>query len=195
MVKSSAVHKCLSIGGIIFIAVSVIEFIFALILSTMVLNFDGNKIMVQALLLDSANMPLEGLFAWIYLLVALGLYIIIGLVFFKIGKNKLMGDSLLSKHLIIMGMMLFIITFCKFEFIVILANIELGKDLDSTFQQALFDPKIAPFPITAILWFFFTAVVCAYLIEAIIITATGIKWALDLEKATQGDKPAPTYDD
>ncbi|MHA1149016.1 MAG: hypothetical protein ACTSR8_12330 [Promethearchaeota archaeon] len=187
MVKTSAVNKCLKIGGIVFIAVSVVELIFALILSTLVLDFDGTKMTVSALLLDSIEMPIEGLFAWVYLLISFGLYLIIGLIFFKIGKNELIGENLLSKHLIVMGMMLFIITFCKLEYIVILANADLRKIMNYTFQEALFDPAVAPYPIAAVLWFFFTAVVCAYLIEAIIITATGIKWGIDLDKLTQED--------
>lgn len=182
MVKHSAVVKCIFIVGVAFIAVSIMEFIVTLLFINLELNFDGDKVLIQEMLLDQSYLLLDGLFAWILLHVSIVLFMILGLVFIMIAKKDSIEEMLLAKHLIIIGMVLFILSFTKLEYIVILANQNVLIDKTYTFESALYDPDVSPYPLAGSLWFFYISTCCAYLVLAILTTATAIKWVLELEE-------------
>jgi len=182
--KRSAVIKSLKIYAIIFMGVSAIELIFALLLALTEVTIYGELLPISNIILDGDLIAIEGAFIWTFLIILMILFLILGISFIKIAKDTNLDSMKLAKFMAILGMLILIISFIKLEYIIIMQKIEVfypsGEQAD-TFQALLYNPSITPFSAAA-LWIFFTAVVCGYLVLGIIMAAGGLKWMLEMEK-------------
>ncbi|TFF90719.1 MAG: hypothetical protein EU548_01610 [Promethearchaeota archaeon] len=178
----SGAKKGTIIIGLVFIIVSVAEFIVYLLLLNVELNFDGQKVLVSELLLNREYMSVDGLIFWIlHLLIIIG-YIVLGLVLILVMRQKKMEELLFAKHLILIGMFILIFTFTKLEYILLIGNTPLLIDSNYTFQTALYSEKVGDYPLSGSLWMVSIGVSCGYLLMALFVAASGVKWTLDIEK-------------
>ncbi len=181
MVKYSAICKSLIVLSVFFIASSIAELIVGLIFINIKLNFNGEKILIKDMLLTTDYLSIDGFFAVICLLIILCCYILLGIAFYIIGKRKSIEELLFAKHFLIIGMLLFILTFTKLEYLVILGNLKVSIDENYTFQTALYSKELGAYPIGGALWFFFISVACEYCVIAIVTSGTALKWIIEIE--------------
>jgi len=198
--ERSAVKKGTIFVGFTLIVASAIELIFILIIGLTEATINGQAVSLSSLILGGGIIPIEGAFLWIFLTIIMCFFAILGFGMFKIVTKKDIDSMTIGKYLSILGMLILVLSFVKLEFIILMQKTAVNYDTNAvchpsveickdTFQSLLYNPDITPF-ITASLWIFFTAVVCGYLIIGLIVSASGLKWVLELEKAEAEDKPA-----
>ncbi len=182
--EHKAVLKGMKFFAIIFVAVSIIELIFALLISLTSVNINGETVLLATILMGAEILPLEGAFFWIFLILLICCFLGLGLVLFKLSLAKNLETKSLTKYLSILGMLILIMTFIKIEYLVLLektiVNYATGSN-PSTFQSFLYNPNITPFSAAAF-WIFFMSVACGYLLIGLIVAAGGLKWQLEIER-------------
>jgi len=178
------VTKCVVGLGIIFVALSAIELVFMLLIALTEVYINGEMLLIQDLLLNQDLMPIEGIFLWIFIIMCICIFMVIGLVFIIIGIKKNLDGPVLAKYLTILGMFILVLSFIKLEYIVLLGKSELSFSMKNTlpkFQALLFNNDLTPIP-TACMWIFLTAVVCSHLMAGLVVAASGINWTLEYER-------------
>ncbi len=181
--QTKAVVKCLKICSVIFVVLSVVELINIMVLLNTELTIDGKEILLSKIIFSSENFPLEGTLLWIFFTIFVCCFLVIGILFRLMSIKKDFEPKLLAKYLVGLGILILVFSFVKLEYISLLAKtpILLVEDSDFTLQAALYNPHVAPFS-AAVLWIFFTAVICGSLIVGIVVTAGGLKWLIEMEE-------------
>lgn len=196
--ERSAVKKGTLFIGLSFTIVSIIELIFMIIIGLTPATINGEAVPLSSLIFGGVIIPIEGAFLWIFLMVIMTFFAILGLVMSKIVTSKKIDDNTIGKYLSIIGMLILILSFVKLEYIILMQKTGVNYDtvrtcfpsettcLD-TFQSLLYNPTITPFGAAA-LWIVFTAVVCGTLISGLVVAASGLKWVLEIEKAQDAEE-------
>ena len=176
------VSKFLEIIGYIFMSLSIIEIYFVIALHYISFDIDGSQIPLSELIFSSNYFSLTVSVLWIFLIISMGCYAIVGFVMFKTFKNNKIKNELLAKLMVVFGMVILLGAFVKMDYLVLLGKTDISRlSGDISFQSALYDFDITPiFP--AISWIYFISTTCCFMIAALIITTLGIKWTLLIEK-------------
>ena len=176
------VSKFLKIIGIIFMSLSIIEIYFVIALHYISFDIDGSQIPLSELIFSSEYISLTGSVLWIFLIISMVCFAIVGFVMFETSKNNKIKNELLAKLMVVIGMVLLLGAFVKMDYLVLLGKTDISRlSGDISFQSALYDFDITPiFP--AISWIYFISVNCFLMISALIIATLGIKWTLLIEK-------------
>lgn len=190
------VKKGLFIFGVIFIIVSLGQFIVSLLLLNIPLELKGENTSLLNLLFNTDIIDLSGLFLWIFIHGIIGEFLVLGILFFILQKKDQLENMRLAKYLVVMGVFLLIGCFIQLKYIIMLARTEIPFSGIDDFQSMLYTPDIAPF-LAAALWISYIGVICGYLQFGLFITASGIKWVLEIEKeeekqAQKQDSTSPT---
>ena len=185
MVEYNAVLKAMKLFGLVFIAASITELVFALIIGLTPVNVNDESVLLATILIDPAILPPEGTLFWIFIILLSCCFLILGLAFIKLSLAKNIEAKTLTKYLSIIGMLILIMTFVKIEYIVLMdktiINYTTGSN-PATYQSFLYNPNITPL-YAAILWIVFMAISCGYLLMGLIVSASGLKFQLELERA------------
>ena len=181
------VLKFLKIMGIIFVTLSVINIVFIIILNFTEFNFVGSSVLLAEFIYFGNLIPLSGTILWIFLNISMICFLLLGLFIYKLSvKDKIQSRSL-AKYLVVIGMVLLINGLIKLNYLVLLGKVKLSPTSGSiAFQSALYDLDITSL-IPAVIWVFFISADCCFMIGALFITATGIKWTL-LQEETDSQK-------
>ena len=177
--------KFLKIIGIIFMSLSVIEIIFVISLNFTEFDLNGTPILLLEFIYGSSYISLTGTVLWLFLIISIVIFLILGLYIFKTARENTIESKSLAKLMIVSGMVILIGAFVKMNYLVLLGKIPLffpppvGTVL---FRAALYRPDITPL-MPALFWTFFISVNCFLLITSLIITAFGIKWTLVIEQS------------
>ena len=175
--------KFLEIVSIIFIILSLIEFAYMILFNFTEFNFYGNSIFLYEFIYSSNIMPLSGRLLWVFLIISVFCFLILGIFLYKTVIKKKIESRSLAKFMVVVGMVILLTGFVKMNYLVLLGKTKLSLNSDSiAFQSALYDlyiTSLAP----AALWGFFISVICCFLTLGLIITALGIKWTLLQEES------------
>ncbi|MHA1439779.1 MAG: hypothetical protein ACTSPD_19710 [Promethearchaeota archaeon] len=185
-----AVTKALVVIGFIYFLLSLIEIIFAIIIVSTEVLIDGESMLLQSMMINSDISPIDILFLWTLLILTICIFLSLGLIMILLGVKKKTDGKVLAKQLVIVGMVILILGFIKFEYFILLANTELFIEFEGealTFQSALYNSQIAPFYI-AVMWIFFASATCSHLILGLVIAAGGLKWLLEYEQQESKEK-------
>ena len=178
--------KVLVVFGILFIALSSIELIIIFLLMNTQINLYGKKMLFQEFIFNSTYVPLSGTLLFIFLISSICFFFIIGILLMKL-SSKDVDNRIRAKSMLMLGILILIFSFVKLGYITFLGRTEItiGGKL-RTFQHIIFSSNLAPFYVIVI-WFFFTGVVCFYLMVGLVFGALGLHWTLELEKQEAGD--------
>jgi hypothetical protein len=177
--------KGMKLAAIVFVVVSIIEIIFVLIMGFTPVNINNETVTLTAVIFNPVIVPAEGMLFWIFMIVLMCFYLVLGLVFFKLSIRKEINSKVLAKYLTVLGMLVLIMTFVRIEYYILLAKTPISYTTaftPPTFQSLLYSHNITPF-IVVILWIFFMSVSCFYLIIGLIISAGALKWQLEIDKS------------
>jgi hypothetical protein len=181
--KYEKVLKFLEIVGSILIIISIIELAYIVILNFTPFMLDGNTILLSEFIYSSTIFPFSGTLLWLFLIISMGCFLILGVFIFKISSKKNIESIPLAKLIIIIGMVGLLAAFVKMDFLVLLGRTNITSIFTTIrFQSALFDPTITSF-VAALFWIFFLSVNALYLLLGLSIAAVGIKWSLLQEEA------------
>ncbi|MFX1363955.1 MAG: hypothetical protein ACFFCE_13750 [Promethearchaeota archaeon] len=176
--KHDKILKFLQIVGLTFIIISLAEIVFFIVIHFAPFNLDGDSLLLSEFIYISDMISLSGTLLWVFLIIAMVSYLILGIFMYKIIISKSFESWALAKYMIIIGMVILLGGFVKMDFLVLLGKIRIKMISDSIrFQTALYDSNITPiFP--AILWIIFISINCYTLIIGLCVTGIGIKWTL-----------------
>ena len=177
--------KFLKIIGIIFMSVSVIEIAFVISLNFTEFDLSGTPILLSEFIYGSSYISLTGTVLWLFFIIAMVIFLIVGFYIFKTAKKNTIESKSLAKLMIVLGMVILIGALVKMNYLVLLGKTPLFFPPPVgtvTFQTALYHPDITTL-IPAIFWAYFLSVNCFLMIISLIITAFGIKWTLLIEQS------------
>jgi len=172
--------KFLEIIGIIFMSVSALEIEFVIFLNFAEFNLNGSPILLSEFIYGSSYISLTGTVLWLFLIISMVIFLIVGFFIFKTAKKNTIESKSLAKLMIVLGMVILIGALVKMNYLVLLGKTKLSTGI--SFQTALYRFDITPL-MPAIFWTFFLSVNCFLLISPLIITAFGIKWTLVIEQS------------
>ena len=183
------VLKGVKIIGVIFIAVSVVELVFALLMSLTPVIVNNESVALSTILVDSSFFPIEGIFFWTFLIMLICCYLVLGLAFIKLSMAQDLEVKTLTRYLSILGMLIMIMTFVKVEYHVlldktILTNINGSATL--SFQTFLYNTSITPL-LVAVMWIAIMGIACGYLLIGLFVAASGLKFQIEIEKREQAE--------
>ncbi len=177
------VLKFLQIIGSIFIILSLIEIAYIILFNFTPFILDGNSLLLSEFLYSSTIFPFSGTILYLFLLIAMFCYLIIGIFLFRISLKNNIESIPLAKFIVVIGMVILLGAFIKMNYLVLLGKTAITTPFTTIhFQTALYDmdiTSIAP----AIFWVFFMTVNTYYLLIGLTITAVGIKYTLQQEQA------------
>ncbi|MFX0038404.1 MAG: hypothetical protein ACFFCY_01930 [Promethearchaeota archaeon] len=181
--KYEKVLKFLEIIGSIFIIISLIEVAYILLLNFTPFILDGNRILLSEFVYSSTIFPFSGTLLWLFVIISVVCYLILGIFIFKVSSKKDIESSSLAKLIVIIGMVSLLGAFVKMDFLVLLGKTNITTTFTTIpLQFALFSPSITAL-MPAIFWIFFLSVNCFFLLAGLCITAVGIKWSILQEEA------------
>jgi hypothetical protein len=181
--KYEKVLKFLEIIGSIFIIISLIEVAYILLLNFTPFILDGNTILLSEFVYSSTIFPFSGTLLWLFVIISVVCYLILGIFIFKVSSKKDIESSSLAKLIIIIGMVSLLGAFVKMDFLVLLGKTNITTTFTTIpLQFALFSTSITAL-MPAIFWIFFISVNCFFLLAGLCITAVGIKWSILQEEA------------
>ena len=183
--KQKKVLKFLSIVASIFVILSILEITYIILFNFTEFNFNGSSILLHEFIYSASIIPLSGTLLWLFLMISMFCFLILGIFMYKVTINKKIESRPLAKFMVVMGMVILLTGFVKLNYLVLLGKTKLSPISipDSiTFQSALYDLYITPL-IPALFWTFFISVNCYILMAGLIITAFCIKWTLLQEEA------------
>lgn len=181
--KYEKVLKFLKIIGSIFIIISAVEIIFIILLNFVYFNLDGSSFLLADLVYSSTMFPFSGTLLWIFLIISMICYLIIGLFMFKVASKNDIESIPLAKFFVIIGMVVLLGGFVKMNYLVLLGKTKITSTITTiSFQSALYDVNITPI-MPAIFWVYFLSVNISLLISGLVITAVGIKYTLLQEQS------------
>lgn len=175
------VSKFLEIIGYIFMSLSCLEIALFISLNFMEFNdIETNPIFLSEFIYGSNYISLTGTVLWIFLIISMGCYAIIGFVMSKTAKSNKIKNNLLAKLMLVIGVVILLGAFVKMGYIVLLGKTDISTlSGDISFQSALYDfTPILP----AIFWTYFISATCCFMIAGLIIATLGVKWNLLIEK-------------
>ena len=176
------VNKFLKIFGLVSIILSILEFIFIIILNFTEFNIDNNSILLAEFIYSSNIVPLSGTLLWLFVNVSIIAFLIFEFFIFKIGQGKKIETIPLAKLMIVIGMIILLGGFVKMNYLVLLGKTRITTLTEPIkFQTALYDFDITPF-MPAVFWIYFISLNCYILISGLVITGLGVKWILLLEE-------------
>ena len=175
------IKKISIIVSFTFIGASVIELVFSMILALTELSLDEGNMILGSLIVNLDLMPLETIFLWLFLQLIICFFLILGITLLLVITKKQVPNDVMAKYLVLTGILILILSFIKLEYIVLLGKTEINGLI--TFENALYDLSISP-AYAAVMWIFYTAVVCSYLIIGLVVAAVGLQWTLESEKKT-----------
>ncbi len=174
--------KFLKINGLIFMCLSIIEIAFFITLNFTEFNLNGSLILLSEFMYGSSYISLTGTVLWLFFIISMILFLILGFFIFKTAKTNKIESKSLAKLMIVIGMVILLGAFIKMNYLVLLGKTPLSTGSGSVaFQTALYRSDITPL-MPAIFWTYFIAVNCFLMIISLIITAFGVKWTLDIEE-------------
>lgn len=188
--EQKKVLKFLKIVASIFIILSILEIAYIILLNFTEFNFNGSSILLHEFIYSASIIPLSGTLLWIFLMISMFCFLILGIIMYKVAINNKIESRALAKFMVVMGMVILLTGFVKMNYLVLLGKTKLSPISipDSiTFQSALYDLYITPL-IPALFWWFFISVNCYILMAGLIITAFGIKWTLLQEEAENSEE-------
>lgn len=181
--KYEKVLKFLEIVGSTFIIISIIELAYIVILNFTPFILDGNTLLLSEFVYSSTIFPFSGTLLWLFMIISMVCFLILGIFIFKISLKKNIESIPLAKLIIIVGMVGLLAAFVKMDFLVLLGKTKITSTFTTIrFQSALYSPTITPYSAT-LFWIFFLSVNTFYLLLGLCITAVGIKWSLLQEEA------------
>ncbi len=173
--KYEKVLKFLEIVGSIFIIISIIELAYIILLNFTPFILDGNTILLSEFVYSSTIFPFSGTLLWLFVIISMVCFLILGIFIFKISSKKNIESKPLTKLIIIIGMVGLLAAFVKMDFLVLLGKTNITTTFTTIrFQSALYSDTITAI-LPAIFWIFFIAVNTFYLIIGLCITGVGIK--------------------
>ncbi|MFX0003860.1 MAG: hypothetical protein ACFE9C_03210 [Candidatus Hodarchaeota archaeon] len=181
--KYEKVLKFLEIIGSIFIIISLMEIVYLLLLNFTPFILDGNTILLSEFVYSSTIWPFSGTLLWLFVIISVVSYSILGIFVFKVSSKKDIESRPLAKLNIIIGMVSLLGAIVKMDFLVLLGKTNIATTFTTiSFQWALFSTSITGL-MPAIFWIFFISVNCFFLLAGLCITAVGIKWSILQEEA------------
>ena len=185
--KYEKVLKFLKIIGSIYITISSIEIVFTILLNFVYFNIDGNSFLLAEFVYSSTIFPFSGTILWLFVIISMILYAIIGFFMFKVASKNNIESIPLAKFLVIIGMIVLLGTFVRMNYLVLLGKTKITSTITTiSFQTALYDMVITPI-MPAIFWVFFLSMNVVFLLNGLTITAVGIKYTLQQEQAKNSD--------
>ena len=144
-------------------------------------DLELNPIPLSDFIYGSSYISLTGSILWIFLVISMICFLVLGFYIFKTAKFSKIESKSLAKLMVVIGMVVLIGAFVKMNFLVLMGKTKISALSGSiSFQSALYDFDITP--ITAgIFWIYFISVNCALMIAGLVLTAIGIKWSLLIE--------------
>jgi hypothetical protein len=180
--KQELVLKYLKISSIGFIIVSLLEFIDIILLSTAIrMYISGSYLTLIDILFTTGVLPIESTFLWVFLMIFPCIFIGLGFILFRIAQKEKFKSNLLSKFILLIGLLFILGSFIKIVYMIFLGNTKLNLSGSIEFQQALYNPLITPF-IGAVMWIYLYSTVLVYLTCGLIFGGVGLKWILLIEE-------------
>ncbi|MFX1384228.1 MAG: hypothetical protein ACFFBP_17470 [Promethearchaeota archaeon] len=175
-------RRVLIIFGILFIIISAIQLFTIYLLMITPINLYGKKMLFQDFIFNSTFVPILGTILFIFILMSVIIFLIIGILLLKISSKKIIDNTLRAKSMFILGVLILIFSFIKLGYITFLnrTEISIGNEF-RTFQHIIYSSNFGPFYIV-IIWFFFIGTVCFYLMSGLVFGALGLHWTLELQK-------------
>lgn len=167
--------------GLGLVVLSILEIISIIILSNTPLLIDGNVMTMNELIFTSGLVPLAGILVWIFLLLIICGFLILGVFLIFIVKKKNIALTYFAKYTMVIGILILIGAFNKMEYIHILQRTDIDLVPAVSFQTILTDTNFTPFYVL-IYWNFLYVVICTYTVVALVIAAGGLNITLKLEK-------------
>ena len=176
------VIKFLTIIGYIFIIISYIEISFFIALNFIDFNYlEINPIPLSDFIYGSSYISLTGSTLWIFLIVSMLCFLVLGFYIFRTAKSSKIGSRSLAKLMVVIGMVVLIGAFVKMNFLVLMGKTDISTFYGPiSFQSALYDFDITPI-MPGVFWIYFISVNCALMFAGLVLTAIGIKWSLLIE--------------
>jgi hypothetical protein len=176
--------KFLTITGCIFIVISYIEIAFFIALNFIEFYYlEITPIPLSDFIYGSSYISLTGSILWMFLLISMLCFLVLGFYIFRTSKSSEMGSKSVAKLMVVIGMVVLIGAFVKMNFLVLLGKTNISTFYGSvSFQTALYDFDITPIA-PGIFWIYFISVNCALMIAGLVITALGVKYSLLIENA------------
>ena len=170
--------------GYILMGVSIVEIAFIITLHfTEFENLNVSSILLSELIYGSPYISYIAAILWLFLIISIVCYFIVGFFIRRMGKNIKIKSLSLAKLMVFFGMIILIGGLIKMNYLVVLGNTKITTLLGPiSFQSSLYRSDITPL-YSGIFWVYFIAANCCYLISGLAITATGIKWTLLMEQA------------
>lgn len=176
------VIKFLTIMGYILIIISYIEISFFIALNFIDFNYlDINPIPLSDFIYGSSYISLTGTILWIFLIISIICFLVLGFYIFRTAKSSKIGSKSLAKLMVVIGMVVLIGAIVKMNFLVLLGKTDITTFYGSiSFQSALYDFDITPI-MPGVFWIYFISVNCALMIAGLALSGIGIKWSLLIE--------------
>ena len=180
--EREVINKWLGRFGLGIAILSLLEILTIIILGVTPLVINGSMMTMHELILASGLFPVAGALAWIFLLLIICGFLILGVVLIFIIKKKNIALPYLAKYSIVIGIFLLIGAFNKMEYVHVLQRTIVSVTPTAMiFQSLLVNPLVTPFYVL-ILWNFFSVVVCTYTVVALVIAAGGLNITLKFER-------------
>lgn len=172
----------LKIISYIVIIISYLEICFFFAFHFIEFNYlEINPILFSDFMYDSPYISLTGTVLWIYLIISMLCFLVLGFFIFKTVRSNKIGSKSLAKLMVVIGMVVLIGAFVKMNFLVLLGKTRISTLYGSMpFQTSLYDFDITAFT-PAVFWIYFISVNCALMISGLVVTGVGIKSSLILE--------------
>lgn len=183
--KHNKILRFLQIVGLIFIIVSLIEIVLFIVFHFTTFTLNGDSFLLSEFIYSAEIIPLSGTLLWIFLIVSMGCYLILGIFMFKIISSKTIENWSLAKYMVIIGMVILLGGFVKMNFLVLLGKTDITTLSGSIrFQTALYNTTITPI-MPAIFWIIYISINCYILIIGLCVTGVAIKWTLLQEEESE----------
>lgn len=180
--ERAVIDKWLTRFGLGIVVSSLLEIIFIIILGVTPLVINGSLMTMNVLFLTSGLFPLASALAWIFLLLIICGFLILGVFLIFIIRKKNIALPYFAKYAIVIGIFLLVGAFNKMEYVYVLQRSTVNITPTATsLQNILVNAALTPFYVL-ILWNFFSVVVCAYTVVALVIAAGGLNITLKFER-------------
>ena len=189
--ERKVVIKWLKIFSISFLILSLVGLVDLILFSTIInVTLDTQQFNILTIIFQSGFMSPHAALLWIILLSVFCGYIVFSYSIFKVANKNTIKSEILAKFLLLIGLFLIIGGFITMNFIVLLGNSNINTGVyNEMFQNALFSPSITPI-FGAIMWFYFTVVICCFLTSGLIFGGIGLKWMLLIQEEESANKPS-----
>ena len=179
-----AVKKWVQSFGLIFIISSIIELINTILLLNTQVKFKGKTYTMQELFFSSGRLPPTTPYVFVFLVCSICCFLIFGFLLIKI-VSKDIDYRLMAKYILVLGVLTLLFSYIKLGYITYIERGSMCLNGEKiTFQHFVWRYNtsiIGPYSLL-IVWTFYTATVCAYLIIGLVLSGGGLSWLLELTK-------------